>query len=142
MDLRIKLLRNAVLPEYSRAGDAALDLRATMDAEVTLTPGGRAEIGSGVAVAIPAGHVGLVVPRSGTGKRGLHLANSTGVIDSNYRGEISLNVVNTGVERITIQPNDRIMQFLIMPVATCTVVQADELDETNRGTGGFGSSGR
>lgn len=142
MDLRIKLLRGAVLPQYSREGDAALDLRATMDAEITVAPGGRAEIGSGVAMAIPAGHVGVVVPRSGTGKRGLHLANATGVIDSNYRGEIMLNVVNTGVESMTIQPGDRIMQLLITPVATCTILQADELDETNRGTGGFGSSGR
>ncbi len=141
MDLKIKLLRQVPLPAYGRAGDAALDLRAAIEAPITLAPNERAAIPSGVALAIPAGFVGLVFPRGGLGNQGLHLANATGVIDSNYRGEIGLNVMNNGTTPLTINPLDRIMQIAIMPVATCVPVAVEELDATNRGDGRYGSSG-
>lgn len=141
MKLQVKTLRNGVLPQYGRAGDAAFDLQAAIDQPLTLKPGERAKIGSGVAMAIPAGHVGLVFPRSGLGSRGLTLMNGTGVIDSNYRGEIFLTLVNTGVETFTINPLDRILQMTIIPVPALTIEAATELEETNRGASGFGSSG-
>jgi dUTP pyrophosphatase len=141
MQLKIKLLRQVPLPAYGRAGDAALDLRAVLEAPLTLAPGERTEVPSGVAMAIPAGFVGLIFPRGGWGNKGLHLGNVTGVIDSNYRGEIMLNLVNNGPTTLTINPLDRVMQLAIMPVATCTPVAVTELDETNRGDGRYGSSG-
>ncbi len=141
MELKIKLLRQVPLPAYGRDGDAALDLRAGIEAPLTLQPGERAAIPSGVALAIPAGYVGLIFPRGGLGKQGLHLANLTGVVDSNYRGEIELNVINNGPTPITINPLDRIMQMAIMPVGTCVPTLVEELDATNRGEGRYGSSG-
>lgn len=141
MHLPIKLLRSVTLPSYGREGDAALDLRAALDVPLTLSPGERAAIPSGISMAIPSGYVGLIFSRSGLGLKGLHLFNSTGIIDSNYRGEIGMNVINDGSEPITINPGDRIMQMAIMPVATCIPVTVTELDETNRGEGRYGSSG-
>jgi dUTP pyrophosphatase len=141
MELKIKLLRQVPLPAYGRAGDAAMDLRAAIEAPIILAPGQRAAIPSGIAMAIPTGHVGLIFPRSGLGSQGLNLVNSTAVIDSNYRGEIGLNLVNNGPTPLTINPLDRVMQLAIMPVATCTPVAVGELDETNRGDGRYGSSG-
>lgn len=142
MRLPLKKLRNVPTPAYAREGDAALDLRACVTAPVTLNPGERMEIASGIAVAIPSGHVGFLMPRGGLGSKGLTLVNTTGVIDSNYRGEIMMNVVNTGPNPITFAPHDRIMQLVIVPIAVCTVEEVDELDSTNRGEGRYGSSGQ
>ncbi|PIZ31191.1 MAG: dUTP diphosphatase [Alphaproteobacteria bacterium CG_4_10_14_0_8_um_filter_53_9] len=141
-ELKIQLLRDIPLPAYGRDGDAALDLCAVIEAPTTLAVGDRMWAGTGFNIAIPAGYVGLVLPRSGLGSRGLTFVNNTGAIDSNYRGEIKLHIINTGVEPLHISPLDKIAQLLIMPVATVTVTPVDSLDETVRGTDGFGSSGR
>lgn len=142
MQLNVKVLNPAVpAPTYSRDGDAALDLRAATTEAITLAPGERAEIPSGLAFAIPVGHVGLLFPRGGLGTKGLNMCNTVGVIDSNYRGEVMQNMLNTGLNPITIQPLDRITQLVILPIAVCNVVQTENLDETNRGEARYTSSG-
>src|SRR3954453_20350585 len=132
---------DADLPARARAGDAGLDLAAAADAEVG--PGERAMIPIGVAVAIPEGHAGLVLPRSGIASRqGLNLANSPGLIDAGYRGEITCAVVNLDrSEPVRIAPGDRIAQLVIVPVAAVQAEWAEKLPESRRGTGGFGSTG-
>ena len=95
----------------------------------------------GFAMAIPAGYVGLMVPRSSTGSKGLALANTMGVIDAGYRGEVVAKLVNRGINTLNFQAGDRILQLLLMPVSVATAVEVAELDETVRGKGGFGSTG-
>lgn len=141
MKLRVKTLPGGVPPLYGREGDAALDFFARIDAPLTLAPGDRATIGTGVQMAIPESHFGLMAPRSGLGSRGLTLANGVGIIDSNYRGELIANVVNTGVENISIAPGSKFVQLVILPMARCAVEVVETLDETVRGAGAFGSSG-
>ena len=118
-----------------------MDLAA--NAELTVEPGGRAMIATGLAVAIPPGHAGLVLPRSGlASKRGLTLANAPGLIDAGYRGEVTVAVVNLDRERpVEIKRGDRIAQLLIVPFAEVEPVEVKELPPSERGTGGFGSSG-
>lgn len=129
------------LPAYHYPGDAGLDLCVATDA--SLLPGERAIVGTGVAVAIPPGFVGLATPRSGLAARaGLSLANTPGVIDSGYRGEVKLILVNLDPhERFEIRRGERIAQLLIMPVASAEIVERDDLSPTERGPGGLGSSG-
>lgn len=128
------------LPTYAHDGDAALDLSVTED--IVLRPDEYRMVSSGVAVAIPRGFVGLVVPRSGWGRRGLVFKNTVGVIDSGYRGEIQLPLWNNNAnEWLRIKRGDRVAQLLIVPIAQVQVLQVDSLDATERGTGGFGSSG-
>lgn len=129
------------LPSYARPGDAGLDLYAA--AHVQLKPGARALVGTGLAVAIPRGYVGLVAPRSGLAARhGISIVNAPGVIDSGYRGEIMVNLQNTDrVDPFVIQREDRIAQLLIVPVAVAELVPVDELDATDRGNAGHGASG-
>lgn len=129
------------LPAYAHTGDAGADLRASHD--VVLEPGERALMGTGVAVAIPDGHVGLVTPRSGLAARaGLSIVNAPGVIDAGYRGEIKVCLINLDPrEPIRLSAGDRIAQLLIMPVVRATFVAVDGLDETSRGAGGYGSTG-
>lgn len=128
------------LPTYAHDGDAALDLSVTED--IVLRPGEYRMVSSGVAVAIPRGFAGLVVPRSGWGSRGLVFKNTVSVIDSIYRGEIQLPLWNNNAnEWLRIKRGDRVAQLLIVPIAQVQVVQVDSLDETERGTGGFGSTG-
>ena len=129
------------LPRRARSGDAGLDLAANADAKVG--PGERALIPTGLAVAIPPGHAGLVLPRSGLASRqGLTLANSPGLIDSGYRGEITIAVVNLdSVEAVEISRGERIAQLLVVPFAEVDPVEAAELPASERGEGGFGSSG-
>ena len=129
------------LPRYQREGDAGLDLHSAED--VVLQPGERAMVGSGVAVAIPSGYVGLGTPRSGLAARvGLSFVNAPGVIDSGYRGEIRMILVNLDPkDPIEIKRGDRVAQLLIVPVMTVDVVECDELPDTERGSGGFGSTG-
>jgi dUTP pyrophosphatase len=131
----------ASLPSYARAGDAGLDLSSSVDAEIG--PGDRAMIPTGLAVAIPAGHAGLVLPRSGLASRhGLTLANAPGLIDAGYRGEVTCAVVNLDRERpVAIRRGDRIAQLVVVEVPEVRPVWVDELPPTERGTGGFGSSG-
>ncbi len=140
--LRVTRLRDdAVLPERANSGDAGLDLSACEP--VTLGPGERATIGTGLAVEIPADHAGLVVPRSGLAVRhGLSIVNTPGVIDAGYRGEIRVILLNTDRERaFTVEPGMRIAQLLVMPAPAVEVVEVSELSKTTRGDGGFGSSG-
>ena len=141
--IRIKLLREgAQMPTYGTAGAAGADLYACMDQEVTIQPGQTAKICTGVSMEIPFGCVGLVFARSSMGvKRDLAPANKVGVIDSDYRGEIMVMLHNHGSRPQTVIPGERVAQILIMPVYTPGFTVADELSDTARGHGGFGSTG-
>ncbi|MEX0983673.1 MAG: dUTP diphosphatase [Actinomycetota bacterium] len=142
MDLPFRRVRpGSELPAAQHDGDAGLDLRAAEAAVVA--PGGRAMIPTGVAVAIPAGHAGLVLPRSGlASKRGLTLANAPGLIDAGYRGEVVCAVVNLDPsEKVEIQVGDRIAQLVIVAVPEVTPAWVEALPPTARGEGGFGSTG-
>ena len=142
LNVSIKRLDPEVqLPRYAYAGDAGLDLRA--NAEVEIPPHGRALIPTGLAIAIPEGFAGFVQPRSGMAlKRGLSIANTPGLIDSHYRGELKVIAVNLDPEQpISIERGERIAQLVIQAVPVVNLVEVDELDETDRGAGGFGSSG-
>jgi dUTP pyrophosphatase len=136
-----KLRPEARLPSYAHPGDAGLDLASAVDAEVG--PGERAMIQTGVAVAIPDGHAGLVLPRSGLASReGLTLANSPGLIDAGYRGEVTCAVVNLDRGRtVSIRQGDRIAQLVIVPASAVEPTWSEELPPSERGEGGFGSSG-
>jgi dUTP diphosphatase len=129
------------LPSAQHPGDAGLDLRAAVDA--TVKPGERAMVPTGVAVAIPEGHGGLVLPRSGlASKQGLTLANAPGLIDAGYRGEVICSVVNLDRdEAVEIRTGDRIAQLVIVAIPAVAPVWADELPGSTRGEGGFGSTG-
>ena len=142
IDVKIKRLDPSVeLPSYAYSGDAGLDLRA--NATVDIPPLGRVLIPTGLAVAIPEGYAGFVQPRSGMAlKRGLSIANTPGLIDAHYRGELKIIAVNLDAkEPIHIERGERIAQLVIQAVPAVTLVEVDELDETDRGEGGFGSSG-
>lgn len=134
----------AKVPAYATPGAAAADLCAVLDAPLTLPPMGRAMVPTGLAIQLPGPeYVALVCARSGLAvKHGLALSNGVGVIDSDYRGEIQVGLVNLGSETYTLQPGERLAQLMILPVAQAAFVQADTLDETDRGEGGFGSTGR
>ena len=145
MEMKIKKVReNAKVPQRATGGSAGLDLCACIDAPLTLGSGETALIPTGVAIALPTAEYGaFVFPRSGIAiKHGIGLLNSVGVIDSDYRGEIMVGVINQVKESYTIEPGERIAQMVIMPVSTMPVVEVDELDETSRGAGGFGSTGK
>lgn len=132
------------LPAYATAGAAAMDLCACMEEPVTLAPGGRQGIPTGIAIALPGPeYVALVCSRSGMGTRhGITLSNSVGVIDSDYRGELKVPMVNLGQEPYTIQPGERVAQLCIAPVYTAAFAPVQELGDTTRGEGGFGSTGK
>ena len=129
------------LPAYAHPGDAGLDLCAAQD--VRLAPGERAVVPTGLAIAVPEGHVGLVHPRSGLAARqGLGIVNAPGTIDAGYRGEVKVIVVNLDpAEPIALARGQRIAQLLIQRVERVTVVEVDDLDDTARASGGFGSTG-
>ena len=127
------------VPGYAHHGDAGLDLYAACDALVTGLP---VLIPTGVAVAVPDGHVGLVCPRSGLSTFGVTVANSPGVVDSGYRGELMVRLTTTSSTPYPVYRGDRIAQLLIVPVLRPAVTVVDRLDNTERGTGGFGSTGR
>ena len=143
MDVDLPVVRldpGAVLPTYAHAGDAGLDLAANED--VTLPPGGRAAVATGLAIAVPDGWVGLVHPRSGLALRqGLTVANAPGTIDAGYRGEVKVILVNLGDADVVIARGDRIAQLVLQEVGRARVVQVESLDDTTRGAGGFGSTG-
>jgi len=142
--LRVTLLRaSAELPVRATAGAAGLDLRACLDAPVTLAPGERALVPTGIAIALPARHEGQVRPRSGlAAKHGVTVLNAPGTIDEDYRGEVKVILVNHGHEPFVIAHGERIAQLVIAAVALCEVVEVASLDETERGASGFGSTGR
>lgn len=138
-----KLDSRATIPTYGTDLSAGADLRAVLDAPVTIKPNESVLIHTGIAVAIPAGYVGLVYARSGIAcKRGLAPSNKVGVIDADYRGEIMVSLHNHGTTEQTIDPDERIAQMVITPFIHCEYEEADNLDDTERGTGGFGSTGR
>ena len=142
LTVNIKRLDPTVeLPSYAYEGDAGLDLRA--NADVTIAPHERALIPTGLAIALPDGYAGFVQPRSGMAlKRGLSIANTPGLIDAHYRGELKVIAVNLDPhDTIHIERGERIAQLVIQAVPVVRLVEVDELDETDRGAGGFGSSG-
>lgn len=145
INVKVLLSRGMELPAYATEGSAAVDLRAAIeqDAPVTIAPGCRAMIPTGVAISPESRDVvAIVAARSGLAvKSGICLANGIGVIDSDYRGEISVGLLNTSDKDFTVQRGDRIAQLMFMPVLQATLIAAESLDETARGAGGFGSTG-
>ena len=149
MKLAIKALspllgKEIPLPSYATPGSAAMDLRACVSEPVVIAPGARVVVPSGIAIALPSSeYVALLFARSGlAAKGGVCLANGVGVIDSDYRGEIGVALLNTGSAPYTILPGDRIAQLMVTPVVQPAVELVEELPETTRGAGGFGSTGR
>ncbi len=130
------------LPTYATEGAAGLDLKASLGEPVLLKPGERGIIPTGLKMEIPPGFEGCVRPRSGLAmKQGLTLTNAPGTIDSDYRGEVKVLVINLGQETVTLKRGDRIAQLLISPVAHAKIVQVEKVEETIRGAGGFGHTG-
>jgi dUTP pyrophosphatase len=143
LSVKVQLLKqNAILPEKQSAGAAGFDIYACMDGPLTLSPLERAAIPTGCALEIPPGYEGQVRPRSGLAKNtGLTVLNSPGTIDSDYRGEIAVILINLGKENVTIKNGDRIAQIVFSPVADAVMSAADDLSVTERGGKGFGSTG-
>lgn len=138
-----KVLPNAMIPTYGSSGAAGADLYACLQEAVTIEAGETVMLHTGIAVAIPEGYVGLVHARSSLGaKRGLAPANKVGVIDSDYRGELRVALHNHGKIPQTIEPGDRVAQLLIVPVFTPGFLEVENLEDTDRGAGGFGSTGK
>ena len=142
-NLRLRRLRqDAVLPKYMSPGAAGCDFCAAIDRAIVLDPGERRAVGTGWAVAIPDGFEGQVRPRSGLAKRhGITMANAPGTIDSDYRGELIVLLINLGQEPVEIKPGERVAQLVISPVVQVGIIEVDSLDSTDRGSGGFGSTG-
>lgn len=141
IDVRVRRLReDSVLPSQAYPGDAGLDLAACED--VTLEPGERATVSTGIAVEIPTGYAGFVQPRSGLAARhGIGVVNSPGLIDSGYRGEIRVVLLNTDARNtFTVEPGMRIAQLVVAPIAAVRLVEVEELAVSERGGQGFGSS--
>lgn len=128
-------------PRYASEEAAGLDLYYNGDEAVTIAPGEITDLETRLSVEIPGGYFGLVVVRSGLGRKGLDVLNSAGIIDSDYRGEIGLRVINRGADNITIEPKTRAAQMVILPYLTVPLEQSEHLSGTQRGVGGFGSTG-
>lgn len=144
-DVKIKLLsETATVPTRATDGSAGYDLRADIEKPQTLRPGEIFAVPTGVAIALPdKNYVAVVCARSGLAiKHGISLANGVGIIDSDYRGELKVGLINLGGKEFVIEPNERIAQMLIMPVLTPELSVCDDISETERGSGGFGSTGR
>ncbi len=141
MDVAATRLDRALpMPAYAKPGDAGLDLTASEAA--TLEPGDRRLVSTGVAIAIPEGHAGLVLPRSGLAMhKGVTVLNAPGLIDSGYRGELKVLLINHGAEAVAIERGERIAQLVIQPVARARLVEVERLPESARGEGGYGSTG-
>ena len=144
MNIKVKKLKpDATVPTMGSKFAAGADLYSAEDADVVIGPGETKFIGTGLAMEIPEGYVGLVYARSGlASKRGLAPANKVGVVDSDYRGEIKVALHNHGKEAQTVEKGERIAQMVIAPYLSVNYEEADELSETERGEGGFGSTGR
>ena len=144
--LRVEQLleaRDLPPPEYMTEQAAGMDLRAAVPEPITLAPGAFTVVPTGIRVAIPAGFEGQVRPRSGLAARhGVTLVNAPGTIDADYRGEVRVVLINLGREPFAVNRGDRIAQLVIAPVARATVQLAEDLDDTDRGSGGFGHTGR
>ena len=143
-EVKVKKLReNAVIPKIATKGSAAADLYACIEEEVVIPAGGSAVIPTGIAVAVPEGYGAFIFARSGLGiKHGIVPRNCVGVIDSDYRGEVCVGLQNHSDKEYTVQPQDRIAQMAIMPVMPADFVECEELSDTERGEGGFGSTGK
>ena len=141
-ELKIKKLdKKAIIPTYGTEYSAGADLYALLDEDINIKPGETVIIPTGLAMSIPKGYVGLIYARSSLGtKRGLAPANKVGVIDADYRGEIKIVLYNQSSEMQTISPNERIAQIVFTPFLKVDFLESDELDETDRGSGGFGST--
>lgn len=139
-----RVRKQATLPCRATPGSAGLDLYACLSAPVRIIPGGLARIPTGIAIALPGNeYAAFIYARSGLGtKHGIVPGNCVGVIDSDYRGELIVGLHNHGTESFVIHPGDRIAQMVVAPVIPCEPVECDELDQTQRGARGFGSSGR
>lgn len=148
MKLLIKPLSDKIgttipLPYYATGGAAAMDLHACIDEPMTIPAGGRVVVSTGIAAAIPEGYVGIMSVRSSMGvRRGITMPNAIGVIDSDYRGPLGVALYNITDEPYTVQPGDRIAQLLVLPVLRPELELVEELPPTERGAGGFGSTGR
>ena len=137
-----KMRECAMIPAYATDGSAAVDLCAAIEEAITLAPGERKLIPTGIAISIPKGTVAILSARSGLSyKKGIAAANGIGVIDSDYRGEIFFSSVNLSSEPYTVTPGERICQMMLMPVFAMNFTEVESLDETLRGAGGFGSTG-
>ena len=143
-DLRIKKLRdNAQMPTYGSEWAAGADMYAAIDESVTIEPNETKFIPTGLAFEIPEGYAGFIYARSGLAcKKGLAPANKVGVVDADYRGEVMVALHNHGKEAQTVEAGERIAQMIIAPFVTVNYIFSDELDDTVRGAGGFGSTGR
>jgi dUTP pyrophosphatase len=141
--LRVRRLSElAHLPRYQTAHAAGLDLHAATDAPVELAPGEIRLVPCGIAIAVPIGYEAQVRPRSGLAtKHGISMPNAPGTIDADYRGEVRVPLINLGPASFTVEPGMRIAQMVISPVAQCAVEEVNELEDTERGHGGFGSTG-
>ena len=144
--LRVYRMRaDAVIPRYETDGAAGLDLAACLDTPITLEPGGSARVGTGLRLALPPGHEGQVRPRSGLAARhGVTVLNAPGTIDEDYRGEVQVLLVNHGTETFTIESGDRIAQLIVAPITHVEIETLNDeaaLGGTERGDGGFGSTG-
>lgn len=144
MNINIKKLNaNATIPTYGSEYAAGADLYACVEKAVTINPGETKFIGTGIALEIPEGYAGLIYARSGLScKKGLAPANKVGVVDADYRGEITVALHNHSLEPKTIEPNERIAQMVIAPFLSASFTEVDELSNTVRGVGGFGSTGK
>ncbi len=139
--LRLPHSAELPLPSYATAGSAGMDLRSAEN--LTLKPGTRALVATGIAIALPDHYEAQVRPRSGLAvKHGITVLNSPGTIDADYRGEIKVPLINLGTEDFVIVRGDRIAQMIVAPVTTAELLEVETLDETSRGSGGFGSSGK
>ena len=143
MKLKIKQMREgAVIPKRATAESAGLDLSAYLDRDVVINPGEIVKIPTGIAIELPQGHCAMILARSGLAtKQGLTMANGVGLIDSDYRGELLCSVVNLSQQPFTIRDGDRIAQLLILPIARVELLPCEALTPTDRGAGGFGSTG-
>lgn len=144
-EIRIRCLvaPGASLPEYATEGAAGADLRAFVESPVRLAPGARAAVPTGLRIELPRGYEAQVRPRSGLAlSKGVTCLNTPGTIDSDYRGEVKVILVNLGAEDVEIAPGERIAQMVIAPVTRGEFAPVDAIGETNRGSGGFGSTGR
>ena len=142
MNKILKIMTDGQIPSYQTSGSCGIDLYCSNDEDIIIEPGDMKKINTGLRVQIPQGFFGAVYPRSSTGvNRQLMLANTVGVIDSDYRGEIMIFMYNYGNDPQVIKNGDRIAQLVIQPYERCELVQVESLDETDRGESGFGSTG-
>jgi dUTP pyrophosphatase len=143
MNVKIINKGTSPLPSYETVGAAGMDVRANLSASVCVSPGERMLVPTGLYLEIPAGLECQVRPRSGLAlKKGITVLNTPGTIDSDYRGEVGVILINLSNENFTIEPNDRIAQLVFCPVIQVTLIETDALESSERGTGGFGSTGK